>query len=183
MLQTIRSILSHLREIKKRKYIAGLVRKGLLVGEGTEILEPFFIDPDHCFLISIGANCTLAPNVRLIAHDASTKQYLDFTRVGKISIRDNCFIGDSVIILPNVTVGPNSIVGAGAVVTRDVPENSIAVGNPARIIGALDDYLAKTREKAHAGRIYGAEYLIEVITPEAVTEMQEALSGKDGYIT
>jgi maltose O-acetyltransferase len=181
-MRIIRYILSYLREIKTRKYLAGLVRKGLHIGHGTEILEPFFIDPDHCFLISIGANCTLAPNVRLIAHDASTKQYLDFTRIGKISIRDNCFIGDSVIILPNVTVGPNSVVGAGAVVTRDVPENSIAVGNPARIIGALDDYLEKTRGKARAGRIYGAEYLIDVITPEAVAEMQEALSGKDGYI-
>ena len=49
------------------------MQKGLKIGKNVEIIDTFFFDPSHCFLISIGDNCTICPNVRLIAHDASTK--------------------------------------------------------------------------------------------------------------
>lgn len=77
----------------------------------------------------------------MIAHDASTKRLLGYTRIGKIDIRENCFIGDSAIILPNITIGPNSIVGAGAVVTNNVAANTVVAGNPARVVGSLEDFL------------------------------------------
>lgn len=182
MLRILSSILSRLHEFKTRRYLAGLLGKGLVLGKGTEILEPFFIDPDHCFLVSIGANCTLAPNVRLIAHDASTKRHLGYTRIGKITINDNCFIGDSVIILPNVTVGANSIIGAGTLVNRDIPPGSVAAGNPVRIICKLEEYLEKVRARAEQSGVYGEEYLITNISPEGIRKMLESLDGREGYI-
>ena len=60
-------------------------------------------------------------------------------------IKENCFIGDSSIILPNVIVGPNSIVGADSVVTKDVPANTVVAGNPARTIITIEDYIEKLR--------------------------------------
>jgi len=64
----------HLLESRKtRKYIDRLVENGLRLGKNVAIVDRFFLDPSHCFLISIGDNCTICPNVRLIAHDASTK--------------------------------------------------------------------------------------------------------------
>ena len=51
-----------------------------------------------------------------------------------ITIGSNCWIGDKTIILPGVTIGDNSIIGAGSVVTKDIPEKAVAVGNPARVI-------------------------------------------------
>jgi acetyltransferase-like isoleucine patch superfamily enzyme len=53
-------------------------------------------------------------------------------------IEDNVWIGESVVILPGVTIGKNSIIGANAVVTKSIPENSIAGGNPARIIKKIE---------------------------------------------
>lgn len=59
-------------------------------------------------------------------------------RVGKVVLNDNVFVGHGAIILPGVTVGPNAIVAAGAVVSKDVPENSVVAGVPARVIGDVD---------------------------------------------
>jgi maltose O-acetyltransferase len=111
--------------VKKRRqaYINRLIANGLTLGKNVDIIDTFFFDPSHCFLISIADNCTICPNVRLIAHDASTKKILGYTKIGKIDIKENCFIGDSALILPNVTIGPNTIIGAGAIVTKDIPPN------------------------------------------------------------
>jgi maltose O-acetyltransferase len=182
MYKLMRSLYTALHQRKIDSYLDGLKQQGLKIGESVNILEPFFIDPDHCFLISIGSNSTLAPNVRLIAHDASTKRHLDFTRIGKIVIGDNCFIGDSVIVLPGVTIGSNTIIGAGAVVNRDLPENVVAAGNPARIICTLDDYLERNREIAMEKGVYGDDYRIDNITPKKMAEMLAALEKQVGYI-
>ncbi|MDA8674922.1 acyltransferase [Gammaproteobacteria bacterium] len=68
--------------------------------------------------------------------------------VGKtkpVIIKDNVWIGDSAIICKGVTIGENSIIGAGAVVTKDVPSNSVFAGNPAKLVKALDDVEFNTR--------------------------------------
>jgi acetyltransferase-like isoleucine patch superfamily enzyme len=70
--------------------------------------------------------------------------------VGKIDIRDNVFIGYGALILPGVTIGPNAIVAAGAVVSEDVPPNSIVGGVPARVIGHVDDYVARLQKQTAA---------------------------------
>lgn len=61
----------------------------------------------------------------------------------KIEIMNNVFVGANSIIMGNVTIGNNCIVAAGSVVTKDVPDNSIVAGNPARIIGSFDQYVSK----------------------------------------
>ena len=65
--------------------------------------------------------------------------------VGCIEIMDNVFIGTNVTILNNVRIGPNAIVAAGAVVTKDVPENSVVGGVPARYICSFDEWLEKRK--------------------------------------
>lgn len=59
--------------------------------------------------------------------------------VGCIEIVDNVFIGADSKILSNVRIGPNAVIGAGSIVTHDIPENSVAVGIPAKVIGTFDD--------------------------------------------
>ncbi|WP_442498881.1 acyltransferase [Methylobacter sp. sgz302048] len=68
-------------------------------------------------------------------------------RVGKVDIKDNVFIGHGAIVLPGVTIGPNTIVGAGSVVTKDIPEGVIAVGNPAKPIGKTYDLVEKLEKQ------------------------------------
>ena len=169
------SIYSYLRKIyyslekkKKEKFLNSLIDKGLQLGKNVYIVSDYFFDPSHCFLISIGDNCTIAPNVRLIAHDASTFKLLGYTKIGKIDIKENCFIGDSVIILPNVTIGKNSIIGSGSVVTRDIPPGMVAIGSPAKVIMTVQEYIEKIKEISKDKKIFGEEYIIQNINLEDI---------------
>ena len=67
--------------------------------------------------------------------------------MGRIVVGNNVFIGADAIILPGVTIGNNCIIGCGAVVTRDIPDNSVAVGVPARVIETVDEYVQKNRDR------------------------------------
>lgn len=102
------------------------------------------IDPLFPFLIEIGDNTTLT-DVKVLAHDASTKKCLGYTKMGKVIIGSNCFIGARTLILPNVIIGDNVIVGAGSVVTKNIPSNSVAVGNPCKIIKTYNGYMDRNK--------------------------------------
>lgn len=71
-------------------------------------------------------------------------------KVGNIEIFINCFIGANALIMHNVKIGPNAIAAAGSVVTKDVPENSIVGGNPAKVIGKFDEYAKKMEELSNS---------------------------------
>lgn len=101
--------------------------------------------------IHIGNQVMIASNVQIYtaSHPVLPKERLvpDWKERGttffrtyarSVVIRDNAWIGGGCIILPGVTVGENSVVGAGSVVTRDVPDNCVAAGNPCRVIRSLD---------------------------------------------
>jgi len=175
----LNSIINTFRLQKRKKYLENLIESGLKLGKNVEIIDTFFFDPSHCFLISIGDNCTICPNVRLIAHDASTKKHLGYTKIGKITIMENCFIGDSTIILPGVTIGPNSIVGAGSVVAASIPSNVVSAGNPARVLCSLQDYLNKVKAIRSNKRVFNEDYLInridEIKRKEIITEIGESI--------
>jgi len=101
--------------------------------------------------IRLGNNVHLSA-CRIIGHDGSIgmlcRRYgFKLDRVGKIDIRDNVFIGEGAIILPNVVIGPDAIIAAGAVVTKDVPENCVVGGIPAKPIGKTSDLALKWREE------------------------------------
>lgn len=155
---------------------------GLVLGSNVGIGHDVFLDPSHCYLISIGDNCTICPSVRLIAHDASTKKILGYTKIGKIDIKNNCFIGDSSLILLNTTVGPNSVVGAGSVVTKDVPPNVIVAGNPARIISPIKDYIDKMGEKAKTNTILSDQYHIDKLNNDKINEILIRTKNGIGFI-
>jgi maltose O-acetyltransferase len=170
------------RNKKVEKYLATLKKNGLRIGNNVTLLDNIFFDSSHCFLISIGDNCIICPNVRLIAHDASTKYFLGFTKIGKIEILDNCFIGDSSIILPGVTIGPNTIVGAGSLVTHTLPPNVVAVGNPARVLSTVEEYIKKITSLGEHKKIFSEEYYIDKLTDEKRKELMEAIGNTIGFI-
>jgi serine acetyltransferase len=68
-------------------------------------------------------------------------------KFGRISVGNNVHIGTDVVIMPGVSIGNNVIVGVGAIVTKDIPDNSVAVGIPARVIQTVQEYKAKNLDK------------------------------------
>ena len=95
-------------------------------------------------------------------------------------IGDNVFIGADAIVLPNVKIGSDVIVGAGAVVTKDVPDNVVVAGNPAKIIGNYDAYVNKNESEMMHRPVYKTHYSEK--TNDEVKQMQdELMSGGFGY--
>lgn len=160
-----------------------LVQMGMKVGTNFKRLQGVILDPSHCWLIEIGDNVTMAPRVHVLCHDASTKQFLNYTKIGRVTIGDNVFIGAESVILPNVTIGDNVIIGANSTVTHDVPDNSVYIGSPARFFCTLDDYLKKERQRMEKSPCYGEEYTLrQNISMEKKIQQKKDLKGKIGYV-
>ena len=108
------------------------------IGQGT------FINYGAVFLdvapVTIGEDVQVGPNVQFLTAthpvDAATRR-AKWESARPITIADNVWLGGGVIILPGISIGENTVVGAGAVVTKDLPANVVAVGNPARVVRLL----------------------------------------------
>lgn len=114
------------------------------------------------WIINIGENVHITDGVKFITHDGGTllfRKYVPDLEITKpINIGDNVYIGNNVIILPGVNIGNNVIIGAGAIVSKSIPNNSVAVGVPARVIKTADDYFEKIKkESLHLGNLHGKE--------------------------
>lgn len=160
-----------------------LVSMGMKVGKNFGRLNGVILDPSHCWLIEIGDNVTMAPRVHVLCHDASTKQFLDYTKIGKVKIGDNVFIGAESVVLPNVKIGNNVIIGANSTITKDVPSGVVAAGNPAKVICSLEEYLEKHQKRMCESPIYGEEYTLRKNVDESKkAQMVEELENKIGYV-
>lgn len=160
-----------------------LISMGMKVGKNFVRLNGVILDPSHCWLIEIGDNVTMAPRVHILCHDASTKTFLNYTKIGRVTIGDNVFIGAESVLLPDVTIGSNVIIGANSTVTHDVPDNTVVAGSPARVLCSLDEYLAKEKTRMETAPCYGEDYTLRKdVSMEKRMEQKAALEGKIGYI-
>ncbi|MFS0853522.1 sugar O-acetyltransferase [Microbacterium sp. 179-I 3D4 NHS] len=90
--------------------------------------------------ITIGADCQIGPHVQLLTptHPIDPEpRRAKLESAEPITIGDNVWLGGGVIVCPGVTIGDNSVIGAGSVVTRDIPADVVAVGNPARVLRSI----------------------------------------------
>ena len=138
-----------------------LVEMGLKVGNNFHCLKGTILDPSHCWLIDIGNNVTLAPNVHILCHDASTKMYLGYTKIGRVTIGNNVFIGANTVILPGITIGCNVIVGANSTVTHDIPDGMVYAGCPAKFITTTEKYIDKERNQLNLLPSYDESWTLQ----------------------
>ena len=172
-MKSIRNMIKHLLGMDKNS-INALRSRGVRIGKNCSI-NTDYIDYGHGFLVSMGDNVTIAVNAMILTHDASTKPFLGYSKVGSVSIGSDVFIGAGSIVLPGVSIGDNVIIGAGSVVTRDIPDNSVAVGNPAKVIGSTSGYINKNRELMNEAPIYNTYWTSK--TSEEKNKMIEELHG------
>ena len=113
--------------------------------------QPRLIPSDPEF-IKFHDNVIVTSNVTFVTHDVfhlglnNLEQGNFLYNNGCIEIMDNVFIGCNSTILPNIKIGPNVVIGAGSVVTKDIPPNSVIAGNPAKVIGTFEDYVNKRKK-------------------------------------
>ncbi len=140
--------------------IAATVKELLQTEENPYINPPFYCDYGNhikvgknffanynCTILDVskvtfGDNCMLAPNVAIYSagHPVHPESRNSMYEYGiDVTIGDNVWIGGNAVICPGVTIGSNTVIGAGSVVTRDIPEWSIAAGNPCRVIRKITE--------------------------------------------
>lgn len=124
--------------------------RNIYIGNNVSVnMNCTFVD---CNKITVGDNVLIASNVQLYTAthpvelserltpdwNPQSEEYFCRTYALPIIIGDGCWLGGGVIVLPGVTIGRGAVIGAGSVVTKDIPENSLAVGNPCRVIRKLN---------------------------------------------
>ena len=175
------------------EYVMSLVRKIVAkIGQDSYIVPPFRCDyGDHvfignntyinyncCFLDSakvtigdyvyMGPNCNIFTPCHPIHHELRKEKVTEYAL--PVTVGSHSWIGGDVVITPGVTIGENCVIGAGSVVTKDIPDNSVAVGNPCKVIRQindkdreyinsliLDDETKDSKYKQENGYIYSAK--------------------------
>ena len=168
-----RRILQRLNTVDRSDFdaIGKIVEELLEKSEGAFINPPFYCDYGshievgknffanyNCTIIDvakvkIGDNCQMAPNVAIYTaghplHPVARNSMYEYGI--SVTIGDNVWIGGNTVIMPGVHIGSNTVIGAGSVVTKDIPDWSVAVGNPCRVIKKITEedkkYYYKDRE-------------------------------------
>ena len=102
---------------------------GMKIGKKTAFAYKVMPDVLYPELIQIGENCVIGYNTTILTHEFLVSEY----RIGEVVIGNNTLIGANSTILAGVTIGKNVRVGAGTVVSKDIPDNALAFGNPMQI--------------------------------------------------
>ncbi|MCM1262759.1 MAG: sugar O-acetyltransferase [Butyrivibrio sp.] len=125
--------------------------KNIHIGKNVSInMNCTFVD---CNNIAIGNNVLISSNVQIYTAthpielserltpnwNPESSEYFCRTYALPVKISDGCWIGGGVIILPGVTIGAGTVIGAGSVVTKDIPANCVAAGNPCRVIRNINE--------------------------------------------
>lgn len=144
-MRIIKSLKFRIGKLNPIKYARSL---GVQIGDDCKFIgmPNFGSEP---YLIRLGNHVEISNDVQFITHDGGTwvlkglengSTVLTFR---KIVIEDNCFIGAKSIIMGGCNIGKNVVIGAGSIVTKDIPDNSVVCGIPARVVKSIDEYRDK----------------------------------------
>lgn len=134
------------------EYVKYLRSLGMVIGDNTVIYSPkhCVIDETRPWMIEMGSNVSITQGVTILTHGYDWSvfkgMYGDVLgSAGRVKIGNNVFVGMNTTILKGVTIGDNVVIGANSLINKDVPSNSVVVGNPQRVVCDIDSYLEKRR--------------------------------------
>jgi len=159
-----------------------LRKQGVRIGRNCVILYPSYIDGRLPYLLEIGDDVVISLYVTILTHDAASAWAGDLVKVGRVRINDQVFIGANTTVMCNVAIGPNAIVGAGSVISRDVPPDSVVAGNPAKLVCSMEKFKAKHRELGGRQPLFeGKNFQHPYVPDERKTFLNEQLQDTFGY--
>lgn len=126
-------------------------KRGAQIGVGCDINSSLRIISEP-YLVKIGDDVRISANTQIITHDGGVWvcrklfNQQDIDLLGSVVIGNNVHIGTNVIIMPSVKIGDNCIIGCGSIITKDIPDNSVVAGVPAKVIKSIDEYYAKNKD-------------------------------------
>ena len=132
------------------QFVKHLRREGVAIGKNVRFISPRsnVIDLTRPHLLTIGNNVRITHGVILLTHGyewfvLQNVNGREYGSAGELTIGNNVFIGMNSILLKGVTVGSNVVIGVGSIVSRDIPDNSVVMGNPAKVLCSLDEFSEK----------------------------------------
>ena len=174
-----------LRRFSESARLEYLKSRGMKVGKDTYIYSCRNFDGAWPWLIEIGDRVTVSTNVTILGHDASTNVVGCGTKLGKVKIGNDVFIGTGAIILCGTRIGDRVVIGAGSVVSGNIESGGVYAGCPAKRICSIEEYGEKFREQLavrprfdHIHRWDGWKDS----TPEEREEMSKALEDGFGFV-
>lgn len=152
MLDFLKKTIKYISCVKKDPSLTTYYRYiGANIGEECSFVGRNISFSSEPYLITLGNHVRVSFDVAFVTHDGGThvlrKKYPNASTYGKITVGDNVFIGARSIIMPNVRIGNNCIIGAGSLVTKDVADNSVVGGIPAKKICSIEEYEEKHRDE------------------------------------
>ncbi|MDF2943020.1 MAG: acyltransferase [Herbinix sp.] len=156
---------------------------GLTVGSNFQLCRGASLDSSFPWLITIGDNVTMAADSYILAHDGSTKKIVGYSKLGKVKIGNNVFIGAKAIVLPGCSVGNDVVIAAGCIVNHDLPSNVVVAGTPAKVIQDIATFYEKHHNLINELPIFEKEYTNGGgISKDRKREMIEKLEHCNGYV-
>ena len=179
--RAIRILIKLFHQSTSRRYISFLRKQGVVIGNNVTFREPRStrIDLSRPCLVEIGNDVDINSHFCIMTHDFANFVFRNLAygyvnSSGHVYIGNNVYFGTSVTILKNVVIGNNCIIGACSVVTKDIPDNSVAVGNPCRVICSIKDYYTKRRSQGlFEAKEYIKRYKKLHNAPPPLSEMRE----------
>ncbi len=173
----------HINSFLKKIKIAHWKKEGLVVGKNFQLERNSYIDSSFPWLIEIGDNVTIAPDSLILSHDGSTKKSVGYSKIGKVVIGSNVFVGAKCIILPNTVIGNNVVIGAGSIVKGNIPDNTVVIGSPAKVVSSIADFKNKHESIMENSVIFDITYTKKgKINQNRKSEMKKKVKNKSQYI-
>ncbi len=179
--------------IRRAKDRAAYLKKhDILGGIGENCIWGPWLVPLYPKLIKLHDNVCVHKSARLVTHDLvnaflmRARPDVDFgarERLGCIELMDNVYLGMNTIVMPDVCVHKNCIISAGSVVSSDIPENSVATGNPAKPVGRYDIYMAFRRMSKNQNVAITKHILSDELSREQWVKFAQKREDKDGRIS